>query len=275
MDIYSLNIEKWLENHFKSSLLDYNNIEDINNCIFNKIINKSEKCILLVGFYNSGNFTKLGNLMDFIENLVMAKKIEKIIYMSSFGVYKPKFEGIYSENDKLEPQNKIGFDSLILENFFTYINSKYKTDIKILRTFSIYGPFLLDESLIPNILRTFIFGKEIYVGDTKKVRDFLYIDDLLRLINKMISLENSENINIYNAGTTVSTSIRDLIKLVEKISNKKPNVIFDPSKIRSDYDYDYVVADMKKIKDEFKWEPSVSLEEGLRLTYLWNTGRGF
>ncbi|HQO12849.1 MAG TPA: GDP-mannose 4,6-dehydratase [Petrotogaceae bacterium] len=274
--IYSINLEEWIDKNFLNQIENYKNLQNLfNKSIVQSIIENedNDSATLLIGYYNPFSYSYIGQIMDSIELLVSFKKISKIIYFSSFGVYKPKFEGKYREDDTVQPYNSIGLNALLYEDFFTFLNTRYSTDIYILRNFSIYGPMQNDISLIPNLMKGFIKNEEVYIGDMKKVRDYLYIEDFIFLVKKMIEEKKSHEKKVYNIGSGKGTDIKTLINIMNCISNIKVNAIFDPSKIRKEYDYDYVVADIEKISTDYGFSQKISLEEGLKLTYQWASGR--
>lgn len=272
--LYSLNIGEWVDKNFSLRFKNYKNIQNfINNNIIDDLLN--EKNIeMIFGYYNPFGYFYSGSIMDKIEYLVKKENIQRLIFLSSFGVYEPKYAEPYQEEDKINPQNIFGINALLYENFLSYLNSRYGVDVYVLRLFTLYGPFESQETLIPNLMKSFIRNEEVYVGDLKKIRDFMYIDDFISLIYKIIKKNIDNEIKVYNVGTSEGTDIKTVISLIENLSNKKPNIIFDPSRIKDEYDYDYAVANTEKIMKELNWKPKISLNEGLKLTYQWMLGRG-
>lgn len=274
MMLYSLNLGEWVDKNLNLRFKNYKNIQNfVNNNIMDNLL-KEKNIQLIFGHYNPFGYFYSGIIMDKIEYLVKKENIQRLIFLSSFGVYGPKYEEPYKEEDKINPQNIFGINALLYENFLSYLNSRYGVDTYILRLFTLYGPFETQETLIPNLMKSFIKNEEVYVGDLKKVRDFIYIDDFVSLIYKITNKNIDNKIKVYNVGTSKGTNIKDVITLIENISNKKPNIIFDPSRIKTEYDYDYAVANINKIKKELNWEPKIPLSEGLKLTYQWMLGRG-
>lgn len=132
----------------------------------------------------------------------------------------------------------------------------------ILRLFNIFGPYQ-NGRVIQSILTQIKKGNTISLGNTNVKRDFLFVEDLSRLFEKILGTEISEKISLYNVGSGKSTSIEQIISLISKISNKKIEVKNDPIKIRKNEPID-MYADISKIKSHFGWEPQVDLKEGLK-----------
>jgi len=275
--IYCFNLEQWIARNLE---MRFNDITIEKQLSIKKICenlkrNKEGPLRIILSSFEIPNYTYLGGMFDGIYYLLSSDKVDKVIFFSVYSVYKPKYGNAYSESDPLEPQNTIGSLSLMIENFLQYMSKVFKnTTFYVLRLFNVYGPFQDTEYVIPGIMNSILRSSVMYIGDKKKVRDFIYIDDLIKLIERIFEIKAKNNYNVYNVGSGVPISINDLIKKIEKLINKSPQIIFDPTKIRSEYDYDYVVADISRIKEEIGWKPSVNLDEGLKLTCNWLMGRG-
>ena len=92
-------------------------------------------------------------------------------------------------------------------------------------------------------------------------------------MNRVYKQEKTGSLKIYNVGTNVPTSIKELISKIDELTDKTPDIIFNPDRIKNEYDHDYVVADNKKLLNEFPDLKITPLEKGLELTYLWQLGR--
>jgi len=141
-----------------------------------------------------------------------------------------------------------------------------------LRLFNPYGPYQLSPYVVPTVLERIASSGTVNIGDSEKVRDFFYISDLIDLISLILE-KDPKGIDIFNVGSGNPISISTLITRAQEITGGECDVLFDATKLREEHDYDYAVADISKIKKELGWEPKVSLEEGLALTYQWILGR--
>ena len=131
----------------------------------------------------------------------------------------------------------------------------------------------IPKPLLPVGDKPIIQHGRVFVGDSAKVRDFIYMTDFIDLFKRITALENNGEVRIYNAGSGVATAIHELLIKAQEITAGECDVIFDATRLKNEYDYDYAVADITKIKKELGWVPKVSLEEGLALTYQWILGR--
>jgi UDP-glucose 4-epimerase len=153
---------------------------------------------------------------------------------------------------------------------FAYAQKGLK--IAITRFFNFYGPRLdfLDKGRVMTcFLGQFLKNKPITVvepGD--QTRCFTYIDDGIKGILKVAHLPQAEG-DVFNLGTTEEISIIDLAKLMKKIGRFKSKIklISCEKKYGESYDDIYRrVPDISKAKKILKWEPKISLEEGLKRT---------
>lgn len=142
----------------------------------------------------------------------------------------------------------------------------HEVDTKIIRIFNCYGPRLrrTDGRTIPNFIVQALAGEPLTVyGDGSQTRSFCYIDDLVSGIYKMMLSEIEGPVNI---GNPAEINILDLAYKVIHLSGSKSKVVFKP--LPSD-DPKVRKPDISKAKEELKWEPKVSLDEGLKKTIKW------
>jgi UDP-glucose 4-epimerase len=100
--------------------------------------------------------------------------------------------------------------------------------------------------------------KPILFGKGNQTRDFLYVEDA---VEAAILAQRALSGSIYNVGTGKETSLKELLKLISEILNKKIKVIYKP-KIKGEITRSFV--SYSKIKRELGWEPKFSLKEGLK-----------
>ncbi|RAO98996.1 hypothetical protein PW5551_06435 [Petrotoga sp. 9PW.55.5.1] len=271
--LYGFRIEDWISKSLSEKIEHYEKLADITNRVdFYRLFEK-DKITLIFSYYEYNNFTEIAQVLDSINLLVKLNRVSKIIFISSYNVYEPVYGTSLKEDSPKAPKNSTGINALTIENILIYLHEKYNVETYILRLFSLYGPYMDNYTLISNLFRSYIHNEVVKIGDLKKVRDFLFIDDLINIINQVYERENSGNLYIYNVGTNTPTSIKDLITKINKLTNRKPEIIFNPERIRAEYDHDYVVADNKKLLQDFPDINLTPLEKGLELTYLWELGR--
>ena len=102
------------------------------------------------------------------------------------------------------------------------------------------------------------------MGDGSQVRDYLYIDDFVDSVIRLVELPDTSG--VYNVGSGVGTTLRDLIQLVEAATGREIQVRYDLP--RSD-DVAKIVLEIENIRRATGWTPSTSLSEGIARTWQW------
>ncbi len=140
-------------------------------------------------------------------------------------------------------------------------------ETRIVRIFNTYGPRmrLNDGRVIPNFISQALRGEPLTIyGDGTQTRSFTFVRDE---IEGFIRLLLSDEIHPVNIGNTRETTMLELAELVNQLTGNKAGVTFlplphqdDPKKRR---------PDITKARTILRWEPTVSLEEGLTETITW------
>lgn len=140
---------------------------------------------------------------------------------------------------------------------------KYDLDVKIVRIFNTYGPFmnLQETRVIPRMLNQLLTGQPLTVqGDGSQNRTFCYVDDLVN--GFLIIMEKGESGEVYNIGNDEQITIKNLAERIIKTAGIKAKIAYIE---RPHHDHRGRKPDLSKIKS-LGWKPEISLEEGLQLT---------
>jgi dTDP-glucose 4,6-dehydratase len=138
-------------------------------------------------------------------------------------------------------------------------------DTKIVRIFNTYGPRMrLDDGrAIPNFIKQALSGQPLTVyGDGSQTRSFCYVDDLIEGIYRL--LLSSEHLPV-NVGNPTEMTILELAKVVNGLIDNPVEIIFYPDK-RGEGDPQRRRPDISRAREVLDWQPTISLEEGLRKT---------
>ena len=137
-------------------------------------------------------------------------------------------------------------------------------ETRIVRIFNTYGPRmrLNDGRVLPAFIGQAIRGEDLTVfGDGSQTRSFCYVDDLIEGIYRLLHSDYAQPVNIGNPDEiTIKQFGEEIIKLTgtkQKLITK-PLPTDDPKQRR---------PDITKAKSILGWEPKVSREEGLKITY--------
>lgn len=239
---YSRNYHKKL-----TKILSYNELEGNNKDI-------------LVHLAQFSNTKKTIKKKDIENNLNTSKylselKWKHIIYISSTNVYGSGYKQ-KKENEKITP-NKLKKNN----DIYSFIKAKsenifLKKNASILRLSNVYGKNMSKDSLFINIIDQLSKNK-IIINDSRPIRDYIHINDVLKSINFFI---NKKKTGIFNISYGTSYSVKYIVLLIFKILNIENKKLVSKNK----YKKNHVYVDNMKLYRAFKWKPNISLKEGLK-----------
>jgi len=205
------------------------------------------------------------------------QEVKKVFYSSSACMY-PKHNQLDSSNPNCEessaypanPDSEYGWEKLFSERMFLAFHRNYNLDIRIARFHNIFGPYGTYKdgkekapAAICRKVAECLDGGEIEVwGDGEQTRSFLYIDEC---IEGVLKLMESDFIGPVNIGSDEMISINDLVNYVIDISGKMVNIkhIDGPTGVRGRN------SDNTLIKEKLNWSPKQPLYDGLIKTFNW------
>jgi nucleoside-diphosphate-sugar epimerase len=206
--------------------------------------------------------------------------VKKIFYSSSACIY-PEYNQMDPDNPKCSeesaypaaPDSEYGWEKLCSERlYFTYYRN-YNLDIRVARFHNIFGPFgtwtggkeKAPAAICRKIAEAKKEGKdEIEIwGDGKQTRSFLYINDCLEAIERLMNSDEFKG--PVNIGSEEMVTINQLAEYVFEIANVQMKIkhIDGPLGVRGRN------SDNKLIKEKLGWAPSLPLKNGLEKTYKW------
>ena len=136
-------------------------------------------------------------------------------------------------------------------------------DTHIARIFNTYGPRMRqnDGRAIPNFIHQALNGKPLTVfGDGSQTRSFRYVDDLIEGLFRLAMSDEHMPVNIGNPN---EMSLLELAEKIREVTGAKSEIVFeglpvDDPKVRQ--------PDITRAREILGWEPTVSLDDGLRRT---------
>jgi len=170
-----------------------------------------------------------------------------------------------------DPEAGYGWEKLFAEELCRYYWQDYRFETRIARFHNVYGPLGSYEggkekapAAISRKVALAKDGGEIDVwGDGEQTRSFMYVNDCVEGLLRLMASSYHEPLNL---GTDRLISINGLVELVSEIAGKRLTRRHDltmPQGVRGRN------SDNRRLRETLGWEPSVSLEEGLRVTYRW------
>ncbi|OGP98596.1 MAG: epimerase [Deltaproteobacteria bacterium RBG_19FT_COMBO_46_12] len=193
-------------------------------------------------------------------------KIKNLIFASSSSVYGENQRVPFSERDlDIQPISPYGATKRAGELLCYSFHHLYGMNIACLRIFTAYGPRQRPEMAIHKFARLVDQGEKIPLfGDGSSLRDYTYIDDLIEGILGVIHYH--KGFEVYNLGESQTTSLKELIGLIESALGKKANIeVLAPQP----GDVSVTYADISKAKQMLKYRPKVKMEEGIKRFVEW------
>ena len=203
--------------------------------------------------------------------------VKKIFYSSSACMY-PEYNQLDPDNPKCSeesaypaaPDSEYGWEKLFSERLYFAYQRNYGMDVKVARVHNIFGPmgtWTGGKEKAPAAMCRKVAeateGSSIEVwGDGKQTRSFLYIDECLEGIRRLMESDFSGPVNI---GSEEMISINDFASMAIAISGKNVTInnITGPTGVRGRN------SDNKLIEVKLGWTPSQPLRTGMELTYAW------
>jgi GDP-L-fucose synthase len=214
---------------------------------------------------------------NLVENAVKYN-VSKFIFLGSSCIY-PKLaqqplKEEYLLTDSLESTNEwYAIAKITGVKLCEAIRKQYNKDFVSLMPTNLYGErdnFDLETShVLPAMIRKFHSAKlagntpVTLWGSGKPMREFLHVDDLAEAV--CFTLENKLTESLYNVGTGIDLTIKELALLVQKVVGHLGEIIWDDSKPDGT---PRKLLDVTKLKNE-GWNSKIDLESGLVSTYNW------
>ena len=206
------------------------------------------------------------------------RNVKKIFYSSSACVY-PEFNQMDPDNPKCsensaypaQPDSEYGWEKLFSERLYLAFSKNYGMDVRIARFHNIFGPEgtwndgreKAPAAFCRKIAETPDGGQIEMWGNGKQTRSFLYIDDCLEGVRRLMN--SSSFMGPVNIGSEEMVTINQLARIIMEIANKNLVIKHIPGPIgvmgRN--------SDNRLIREKLGWAPTYPLRKGLEKTYRW------
>jgi len=208
------------------------------------------------------------NILGSINLLEYAREfgVKRFIYISTGGA-------VYGEPEKLpcdetHPINPIcqyGASKHTVEHYLYMYHVNYGLGYTVLRYPNVFGPRQDphgEAGVVSIFTGKMLSGEQVVInGDGDQTRDFVYVGDCARANYLALTIDHQPG--IYNLGWGRPTSINDIFSTLAKITGYALPVQHGPAKVGETR---HIYLDASKVKKEFGWAPTVTLEEGLEKT---------
>lgn len=215
---------------------------------------------------SSDAMSNLIPLLQFLKAAVSAGRKPHIIYFSSGGaIYGPASNRRipFRESDPCQPQSSYGIQKLAAEAYLRLFADRGFLTSVVIRPANAYGKLLPRErrqGLIGVALNCMLHGEPVRIfGDPSNVRDYVHVSDIASLVERC--LVPSKPFDVYNCGTQIGHSVREVCRLIERKSCRQLQIV--PEQTGTGL-AEWCVVDRSKARDELGWEPAIDLETGIQ-----------
>jgi nucleoside-diphosphate-sugar epimerase len=209
------------------------------------------------------------------------KNIPDVLYTSSACIY-PEYrqseadvtpaEAALSEDDAYpaEPDSEYGWEKLFSERLFLSFQRNHNINVSIPRLHNVFGPNgtwrggreKAPAALCRKVAKAEDGGSIEVWGDGKQGRSFLYIDECIEGLRRLVESDFSGPVNL---GSSEMVTINEYVEMVADIAGKQIslNHVEGPEGVRSRN------SDNTLLEDKLGWKPTQPLREGVKMLYDW------
>ncbi|HSI71135.1 MAG TPA: UDP-glucuronic acid decarboxylase family protein [Gillisia sp.] len=202
------------------------------------------------------------------------EKNARILIASTSEVYgdplvHPQTEDYYGNVNTIGPRGVYDEAKRFQESMTMAYHRFHGVDTRIARIFNTYGPRmrLNDGRVIPAFIGQALRGQDLTVfGDGSQTRSFCYVDDQVEGIYRLLLSDYTDPVNI---GNPDEITIKDFAEEIIKLTNTTQKIVYEP--LPAD-DPMQRQPDITRAKEILGWEPKVSRQEGMKITYEYFKG---
>lgn len=206
-------------------------------------------------------------------NICQAAKengVKRVLVTSTSEIYGTARYVPIDENHPKQPQSPYSATKIAADAIAMSFYNTFSLPVVLVRPFNAYGPRQSARAIIPTIITQIANGKkEIKLGDLTPTRDFNFVKDTCKGFIELSKCDAAIGQEV-NVCSNSEISMRDTLQLIAKLMNSDVSFIEDHVRIRpKNSEVFRLWGDNTKIKSLTGYEPSYSLEEGLKETIAW------
>lgn len=207
----------------------------------------------------------VGSLSVVLEYVRKSCPQAKVIFPSSAAVYGQADELPTPETARAKPMSAYGFHKLMAEELCQSYSVNFGLSVLIIRFFSLYGPGLRKQ-LLWDACNKLVSGNHDFLGTGEERRDWLHVDDAVRLIQVAAAKGRSGQVEIVNGGGGDSIEVQHAINAlaVGLRLDSVPHFLGVPDTGNPTA----YCADISQAR-AWGWEPTIAFEDGIRRYATW------
>jgi NAD dependent epimerase/dehydratase len=199
--------------------------------------------------------------------------VRRIIHTSTSETYGTAQFQPMDESHPLLAQSPYAATKIAADQLAVAYHRSFDLPVAVLRPFNTFGPRQSLRAVLPTLMSQALFADEIVVGALEPVRDMTYVADTVDAFLKLAVADGVEG-EVYNVGSGIGTSVRDMLTLVQEVAGVDKPVRQDPDRYRPEKSEVYaLVCDYTKAQAMLGYAPYVSFRAGLELLRDYLVGR--
>lgn len=171
------------------------------------------------------------------------------------------------EDDIFEPTELYGVSRIPATLYGGVLGRTSGKPIVTVRVFTPYGPFVQKGKLPYEVITRALSNTDINLTRPEVVRDFIHIDDLVELYLRAGIHAHEYPGHVFNGGGGKAVTLEEFACLIREETHSESVIRWSSTAIS--YDSERSEADLTKVRDLLKWQPSTPLREGVRGTIEW------
>jgi len=174
----------------------------------------------------------------------------------------------HAEADLLEPNSFYAVAKASAGMLWRYVGRSTGRPIRILRLYSVFGPWEDPRRLLPTLIVRGLDGRLPPLVEPETARDYVYVDDAVDAFMAAAASSTIEPGAVFNVGSGVQTTLKDVVALTIRVLDIKVEPQWSTMPSRP-WDTSSWTADIRAVRDALGWRPGRTFEESFRCFVDW------
>jgi nucleoside-diphosphate-sugar epimerase len=188
--------------------------------------------------------------------------IDQHVLLSSAQLYDNAQSGPLDEKASLKLESVYAQSKYEAENELRLASKRTEIKARAIRISNTYGSSLKAGTVLEKIYQQILKGHPLEVDNESPIRDFIFIDDVIEGLIRLVRCPWTQPFEVINLGTGTGTSIRQLIALMERVFSSSAPRCLEPQAER-EKKTDSIILDVSKLFKMTNWRPATDLATGL------------
>ena len=155
------------------------------------------------------------------------------------------------ESDNCQPSMPYGFSKLSQTIYASQLSNYYNLPTRVARVYIPFGPLDSPNKLIPFVIKSLKNNKFAKLSSCNQTRDFIYIDDLVKIYQFLINDLKNENFEIYNCASGNPLQLKSVLSLIAKQMEKSIDLLLFSQLKNRKGEPEFSYANIDKLKEKY------------------------